>query len=134
MSTQEDSGRKLSFQSKITYSKGKNTGKTVRKHNFQNEQALGKKAYQKLSSHGTKMGMKKNFHKGLGSGSMKMRKDIDYQLCNECDDGIYDHYEEEWEEMEDEFEKERETLKEENSKFFCMRKMFEEVAPPVESQ
>ncbi len=51
------------------------------------------------------MGMKKNFHKGLGCGSSKMRKDIDYQLSYECDEGVEDHYEEEWDEIEDELEK-----------------------------
>jgi len=121
---EQDSGKKLSFQSKITYSKGKNSSKTVRRHNFQNEAALGKKAYQRLHQHGTKMGQKKNFHKGLGCGSSKMRKDIGYQLTHECDQAAEDHYDEEWEEYEILLEKERENKKlskEENDKLAYFR-------------
>ena len=58
-----------------------------------------------------------------------MRRDIGDQMCYECEEGVVDHYDEEWEEYEDLVKKERENkqlTKEENEKLGFFRKMMEE--------
>eukprot|EP00355_Strombidium_rassoulzadegani_P001609 CAMPEP_0168608902 /NCGR_PEP_ID=MMETSP0449_2-20121227/901_1 /TAXON_ID=1082188 /ORGANISM="Strombidium rassoulzadegani, Strain ras09" /LENGTH=51 /DNA_ID=CAMNT_0008648971 /DNA_START=47 /DNA_END=202 /DNA_ORIENTATION=+ len=42
---------------------GKPSSHTIRRENFKNEQALGKKAILKLREQGAKSALKKNFHK-----------------------------------------------------------------------
>ena len=83
------------------------------------------------------MGQKKNFHKGLGCGSSKGKRDLEFQIGYECDQGIEDHYDEEWEEYEELLDKERENqklTKEETEKLNYFRQMIEEAEASANPQ
>ena len=71
--------------------KGKqHTGKTVRKENYKNAQALGKRTYEKIQKLGAKTALKnKNYHHKIGGAKEKyIQDDIKAALHDDIDEQL----------------------------------------------